>query len=80
MTEWIVDLRPRVDRAGLSRVQQLLPALGPEDRLTLVFEREDAHQTGPVVRLLEKWGLGWQPRGGHGELYFLHAGRHLPRA
>ncbi|MEW6046831.1 MAG: hypothetical protein AB1609_10170 [Bacillota bacterium] len=81
MPDRVLDLRPRIDEEKLRLVEDELDGLGPEDTLTLVFEREDSHETEPIVKLLHERGLGWQPKGGHRDTYAIHVGRKftLPR-
>lgn len=79
MGERVLDLRPSIDADKLRELEAALDSMGPEDRLTLILEREDSHETEPVVRVLHERGLGWQPKGGHRELYMIQVGRHLPR-
>lgn len=79
MGERVLDLRPCLNSDKLRQVAAALDALGPDDRLTLVLEREDSHETEPVMRMLHQRGLGWQPKGGHRELYTIHVSRQLPR-
>lgn len=79
MGERVLDLRPRIDADKLRHVEAILQSLGPDDRLTLILEREDSHETEPIVRMLHERGVGWQPKGGHGELFMIHVGQRLPR-
>lgn len=79
MAERVLDMRPRVDADKLRQVEAVLGTLGPDDWLTLILEREDSHEIEPLVRMLHRRGIGWQPKGGHGELYVIHVGYRLPR-
>lgn len=79
MPEWTLDFRPEVSQRNLEHLRSRVAQLGEDDRLLLVFERQDAHQLEPVTRILDEAGLGWQPKGGHEDNYYLMAGRDLTR-
>ncbi|BAS26136.1 hypothetical protein [Limnochorda pilosa] len=79
MAERTLDLRPRIGAHHLRQIEEEVNRLGPDDRLVLVMEREDAHETRPIAELLYRKGVGWQPKGGHGSLHTITIGPGLTR-
>lgn len=57
------------------RLEDILSALGPNEKLILTLNRADAHESAELIRLLEERGFIVQPKGGDEDDYYLHCWR-----
>lgn len=54
------------------RLEDILEELGPEEKLILTMNRADADESDDLIQLLEEKGFIVEPKGGHGDDYYLH--------
>lgn len=56
-------------------MEQILAGLGPNEKVIFTMNRADAHEADELIDYLHKKGFAVQPKGGHGDDYYLHCWR-----
>ena len=72
-----LDFRITDLTAGVERIRETVPDLGPDDQLTIIIEATDAHEheTDEILRELRRHGLEPYARGAGGNTYNIIAKR-----
>lgn len=75
--EITLDFRITDLTAGVDRIRDTIPELGPDDQLTIIVEATDAHehQTDEIMEELDRQGLEYYSRGAGGNTYNIIAKR-----
>jgi len=64
----------QIDDKAVEHVRNTINELEPGDEININIESADAHQANPIIDLMEKSNLDYQPRGSHdGKSYFINA-------
>ncbi|MDA8441708.1 MAG: hypothetical protein M0Z55_04960 [Peptococcaceae bacterium] len=67
---------PEIDTAGdHHRLREHLANIGVDDKVDIVVENADAHQTDSLMNTLHTYGFDYQPHGGQGQAYHILAWR-----
>ena len=69
------NFRPEVGLEDHRRLEKMLSDVVAGDRVDIVVENQDAHQTDLLVDVLHQQGFDYQPKGGEGTAYRLLAWR-----
>ncbi|HEX3015200.1 MAG TPA: hypothetical protein VHQ46_02270 [Desulfobacteria bacterium] len=70
-----MNLSPEVNLNDHRRLEQMLSDAGVDDKVDIVVENTDAHQTDLVMNMLHQHGFDYQPKGGQGQSYHILAWR-----
>lgn len=70
-----LNFRPEVRPEDHRRLEQTLSNVGVEDKVDIVVENADAHQTDLLMNTLHQYGFDYHPKGGQGQTYHILAWR-----
>ncbi len=70
-----LNFRPEIRAEDHRRLEQTLSNAGIDDKLDIVVESADAHQTDLLMNTLHSNGFDYQPKGGGGQGYHILAWR-----
>lgn len=69
------NFRPEIEPADQRRLRDYLSTAGFDDRVDIVVENSDSHQTDILMNTLHEYGFDYQPKGGQGSAYHILAWR-----
>jgi len=69
------NFRPEVTQEHHRKLEKMLSDVGVDDKVDIVVENADAHQTDQLMNVLHQHGFDYQPQGGHGTSYHILAWR-----
>lgn len=74
-----MDFRPELTPEQLAHLESVAVRLRPDETLTIVVDRADAHETDEVFELLDAYGFDYQPRSWYDGSYHIVAKRRQAR-
>ncbi|MEW6724636.1 MAG: hypothetical protein AB1331_06935 [Bacillota bacterium] len=63
-TNRTIDLRCQISKDDIPGIRRAVEEMEIGEELTLVVERQDAHETDPIFSVLDEYGLDYQSRSG----------------
>ncbi|MGI6066241.1 MAG: hypothetical protein ACOYI2_07090 [Bacillota bacterium] len=63
MSDIFYDFRPEISSSHLDRLERSLPGINGHDYVTVIMEKEDAHEADSIVRILSQNGFRIESKG-----------------
>lgn len=63
MSDIFYDFRPEMSNSHLDRLERSLPGIKGSDYVTVILEKEDAHEADSIMRILSQNGFRIQSKG-----------------
>lgn len=74
----MLDLRDVIDRDDIRHVREIVERINEGEELTVIVDRDDAHQTDPIFSILDEYGFDYQPKSIGDDGYAIHARKRRP--